>query len=355
MAHEVDTKADGTGAMFSVGETPWHQGETNSLVLAQAPRTAKEALIAGGLDWEVDLRPAHYEVGNGDYMEVAGAKILVRRDRNTALGVVGSIYRPLQNIRALETLQPLVDQGLATWETAGSLQGGRRIWALVKYNIESKKVRTVYGKELVPFGTIFNTHDGRTLVTLAETIIRIVCRNTQLAAEHDVAGRANTQRIRHDGQVESNTARAAELLWADIVQRHEALAAQIALLKRTRLDIESFNRIVLDRAVPTPVPGKDNALAHALMKTRLEKAQAKRETLVKLWTQGEGHEADHSAWHAFNALTQATDHADQGVFTSAGKLGAILPGGGLQTIKLGVWTDLLAFAEERNHVVTLSA
>src|SRR4051812_29316366 len=107
MSHELDRKADGSGAMFSVGETPWHQSDTNSTILTVAPRTAREAAKFAGLDWEVELRPAHVGIGNGDYIEIPGAFGVVRTDREQPLAVVGKIYRPLQNYKMLETLQPL--------------------------------------------------------------------------------------------------------------------------------------------------------------------------------------------------------------------------------------------------------
>jgi hypothetical protein len=58
MPHELDHLADGTGAMFSVGATPWHREGT---VLRDAP-SLEEALRLGGLDFEVELRPLYTRV-----------------------------------------------------------------------------------------------------------------------------------------------------------------------------------------------------------------------------------------------------------------------------------------------------
>jgi hypothetical protein len=46
MAHEI-------GEMFYYGDVPWHGLGRN----VEQPATVDEALIAGGLDWEVDLVP----------------------------------------------------------------------------------------------------------------------------------------------------------------------------------------------------------------------------------------------------------------------------------------------------------
>jgi hypothetical protein len=45
MAHELDRLADGTGAMFSVRDTPWHREGT---LLTEAP-SLERALELGGL------------------------------------------------------------------------------------------------------------------------------------------------------------------------------------------------------------------------------------------------------------------------------------------------------------------
>ena len=53
MAHELDRLSDGTAAVFSVRDTPWHREGT---VLHDAP-SLEQALRLGGLDFEVEGRP----------------------------------------------------------------------------------------------------------------------------------------------------------------------------------------------------------------------------------------------------------------------------------------------------------
>lgn len=353
MSHELDRTADGRGAMFSFGETPWHQNDTNSRVLTVAPRTVVEAADLSGLNWPVALVPTFMKDLDETYLEIDNAFAVVRTDRNAALAVVGSFYRPLQNLDMLATLQPLVDQGLANWETAGSLFGGRKVWAQVRLNLDSKIIRAAYGAnddKIIPFEIIMNSHDGSGKVVLAETRIRVVCRNTEIMAEHDVRARASTQRVTHNQLVEVNVAKAAEALWKDLVNRHEALANQLIQLRRTRLDEKMFRELVLDVAVPLPVQGKDNALAAALMKTRLEKAEEKRKIVRKLWTDGLGQSGEKTAEAALNALTEATDHEDRGVFSAKG-LQSFMPGGSLQTVKAKVYHGLLSYSNKVNAKV----
>jgi phage/plasmid-like protein (TIGR03299 family) len=353
MAHELDTRKDGTvGAMFAVGETPWHGlGQ----VLAQPPKSVDEALAAAGLDWEVDLKPALYEVAPGETVEVEDAHIIVRTDRNRALGVVGSIYKPLQNRSALETMQPLIEQGLASWESAGSLFHGRKVWALIRLNLDSKLIRKVYGpkgENVKTFEILLNRHDGHGKIVLAETDVRVVCNNTCVGAEHEIKGAASTQRVTHDQSVDVNMVKATEELWADLVSRHEALARQVVQLRRTRLDEKLFRSLVLNVALPIPTERKSTDLAKKLLAGRIEKVEAKREILHHLWIHGMGQSGDMSAYEAFNAVTEAADH-DRGVWTQKG-LGQFMPGGSLQTIKADVKATLLAYANDANKGVALT-
>lgn len=344
MAHELDTNtATGKAAMFSVRETPWHgEGE----ILSDAPRSVDEALEKAGLDWEVELRPAHVEVNDGDFVEVPGAKIVTRTDRLAPLGVVGDSYQPLQNRDALRILAPLVDQGVASFETAGSLRGGRDVWALVRFNIDSPVVREVFADEVVPFGLITNNHSGQRKVTLAETPIRVVCANTLGFALRDLKGKGadEVQRIRHSINVEARTIDAARALWGGIIERYEAIATQYRMLKQTYLDEALFRSLVLDVVAPLPTAGNDSDLAQKLLRTRTEKAEARRAKLTNLWTNGTGHSGDGSAWEAYNAVTEATDH-DLGVWEVKGSRVQSLLEGRMGDVKAVALASLVEYAE----------
>lgn len=172
MAHEVES-------MFFTGETPWH-GIGHEF--SKPPATVAEAMCGAGLDWRVNLEPV-YTTWNGASIACEDARATVRATDGAVLGVVGSRFKPLQNIEAFETFQPFLDSKQATFETAGSLQGGRRVWVLAKMNrpdIKITKDDTIRKYILLSHG-----HDGTMSIHYGFTPIRVVCANTLAMARTD--------------------------------------------------------------------------------------------------------------------------------------------------------------------------
>jgi phage/plasmid-like protein (TIGR03299 family) len=307
MAHELDRRADGSAAIFSVRLTPWHREGT---LLSEAPSLA-DALTLGGLDFDVDVRPMYVrspatpELPEVFTYEAAGdAFATVRTDRESVLGVVSRRYQPLQNRDAFGVLEPLLDAGLASLETGGALRGGRDVWMLVRFNIDSPVVREVFADEVIPFGMISNNHAGQRKVVVQETPIRVVCANTLGAALRD---RRRAIGVRHTATVEARTVEAARTLWRGLVERYSRVAQQYRALKQYHLDTSLFRRLVLDVAAPLPA-----ALSQSRLTARQESARLRivnqRSRITALWHEGAGHSGDQSAWEAYNAVAESVDH-----------------------------------------------
>jgi len=311
MAHELDFKANGTAAMFSVKETPWHRlGE----VLAEAP-TFEEAMEKGGLNFEVETTPLRTlvpvnETGDTIEVEVPNHRAVVRMDRKTVLGVVGPSYRVLQNRDAFRVLEPLVDSGLASIETGGTLRKGRDVWMQTIWNISDPFVREILGTEVKPYVLISNNHSGDRQVDLRETPQRVVCANTLGFALGDKMTRAI--KVPHRANVKERVVTAAEELFATVTARYVKIAEQYAALKATVLEEEMYEMLVLDVIAPLPDASKVNErkdnIAKAAFERATARAEAKRKRLTYLWENGDGHTGDHSAWEAYNSATQSLDH-----------------------------------------------
>lgn len=151
-------------SMFYVREKPWHNLGT---MVKEAP-TSSDALRLAGLDWTIDSKPIFDEHGN----EIHGYKANTRSKDNKVLGVVGTKYQIVQNHEAFDFTDSLVGEGI-TYETAGSLRGGKTIWLLGKM-----PERYITGDKVEPYICFTNCHDGTGAVRACMTPIRVVCNNT---------------------------------------------------------------------------------------------------------------------------------------------------------------------------------
>lgn len=152
-------------SMFYTREKPWHGLGTK---VEEAP-TSADALRLAGLDWEVAQEPIFTEAGDA----IAGYKVNVRDSDRKVLGVVSDRYRIVQNREAFSFTDALLGNGVR-YETAGSLQEGKRVWLLARLPREY----IIAGERISPYLVFSNSHDGSGAVRVALTPIRVVCNNT---------------------------------------------------------------------------------------------------------------------------------------------------------------------------------
>ena len=104
---------------------------------------------------------------------IQGYKANVRDSDRKILGVVTDRYKVIQNQEAFAFTDALLGEGVR-YETAGSLQEGRRVWLLARLPREY----IIAGERISPYMVFSNTHDGSGAVKTALTPIRVVCNNT---------------------------------------------------------------------------------------------------------------------------------------------------------------------------------
>lgn len=151
--------------MFYVRETPWHGLGTRVLT---AP-ASKEALEVAGLNWKVVQEPVYTEANE----LIEGYKANVRDSDCKVLGVVTNRYKVIQNEEAFSFTDSLLGEGVR-YETAGSLQGGKKVWLLARMPQDY----IITGERISPYLVFSNTHDGSGAIKVALTPIRVVCNNT---------------------------------------------------------------------------------------------------------------------------------------------------------------------------------
>ena len=134
----------------------------------EAP-TSADALSLAGLDWNVIQKSVVTEDG----IPIPGFKANLRDTDKKVLGIVTDRYKVIQNIDAFSFTDELLGEGV-TYETAGSLQEGRRTWLLAK--LPQRYI--ISGDEITPYLVFMNSHDGTGAIKAAMTPIRVVCQNT---------------------------------------------------------------------------------------------------------------------------------------------------------------------------------
>ena len=158
MAANVET-------MFSVREKPWHG---LGIIVKEAP-TSADAIRLAGLDWSVVQEPIYTNFNR----VVEGYRANVRSSDRKVLGVVSDRYKVVQNVDAFSFTDELLGKGVR-YETAGSLQEGKKVWLLARLPREY----IIAGERISPYLVFSNTHDGSGSVKVAVTPVRVVCNNT---------------------------------------------------------------------------------------------------------------------------------------------------------------------------------
>ena len=158
MAADVET-------MFYTREKPWHG---LGVRVAEA-LSSREALAAAGLDWKVEQKGIRTEDG----LEAPGFWANVRDSDGKVLGIVSDRYKVVQNEEAFAFTDRLLGEGVR-YETAGSLNGGRKVWVLARMPREY----IMLGDRVSPYMVFSNSHDGSGAIKVAMTPVRVVCSNT---------------------------------------------------------------------------------------------------------------------------------------------------------------------------------
>lgn len=296
MAHEIETYGNRAAAIFA-RQDAWHRLGTT--VEGEA-FTAEHAMRLGHLGgWDVRKvgLTAHEVTEHGvTAVEVPDRFATVRTNpfngSPEALGVVGNTYQPIQNEEHCEILNRLVDESGATFDTAGSLRGGRQVFVTMRLP-ESIKVAGV--DELSINLAALNSHDGSQAFRLLITPVRIVCANTQSAAlRHNRASVA----IRHTASATGRVAAARDALGMTWRYVEEFQAEAEAMIQQSTTEAEFV-------ATTRQLFGWDQDATK-----RTATAQRTREdTLMRLWHDaGTQQPIKGTAWAGYQAVAEYVDH-----------------------------------------------
>lgn len=284
MSHNVET-------MFSAGrQKPWHYAETSEVTkLIQEAPTSKDALRYAGLDWEVLQTPVYMENG----IEIPNYKANVRSTDGSCLGIVTNRYQIVQNTEAFEFTDAIVgetENGVVTYETAGSLCGGRKIWLLAKMPVQK-----VLDDDVEPYMFFSNSHDGSGAIKVGMTPIRIVCNNTLNMA---LAGAKRSWSTKHVGDMQSKLEEAKLCLqMADkYMQNLDIEADRLANAKLYKEQIDE----ILDEMFPINDNDTDR---------KKQNVQSVKDNFYVAYFMPDILKFGESAWRAVNAMSDMVTHS----------------------------------------------
>lgn len=231
-------------SMFYTREKPWHG---LGIQIQEAP-TSEKALWLAGLDWKV-LQKDIYTDGR---IQIPGYKANVRDSDGYVLGVVTDRYRVIQNVEAFAFTDALLGKGVR-YETAGSLQKGKKVWMLARL----PKEYIISGERISPYLVFSNTHDGSGAVRVAVTPIRVVCNNTLNLALHTAK---RSWSMIHTGDIREKIQEASDTLF-HAEEYMDKLGKEIDELRNTDLtaqQVKEYIEILLPmEKEPTPAQNRN--------------------------------------------------------------------------------------------------
>jgi len=168
MAHMIDF-SNGRANMAYAGQKPWHNLGEN----IENDASLEVWAAAAGLEWEAKISKL---ISKDGQIEVPGHKLLYRSDTNVPLSIVSERYKPVQPSEVLDFFKNLVEGIDSTYkmETAGSLQGGKKIWGLAKCN----NMLQMDDDRLDHYLLLATSFDRSLPTIVQQTSIRVVCWNT---------------------------------------------------------------------------------------------------------------------------------------------------------------------------------
>tara|TARA_R110000744_G_scaffold97318_3_gene188071 strand:+ start:2496 stop:3518 length:1023 start_codon:yes stop_codon:yes gene_type:complete len=297
MSAEVET-------MMYAGATPWHGlGE----YVGDTAVTAEEAIVAGGLDWEVGCQRlfAEYDRDDGNLIEIPNNFAVIRDTDKAVLGVVGKNYTPIQNSQCFEFMDEITGpERLVAYDTVGSLHGGKKIWLLA--SLTNLTIAPVPGDEVQPYLCLIDSKDGSMSLTAFFTSVRVVCQNTANMAL-GAADKNKMVKIRHTQSAMVKMGEAQRVLGL-AVEKAEQYGEVLNSLARKQVNTAGWNDFLDELIGELIIPDEgDPTRGYTRLLNRREK-------LTELFESGVGTDIPGvrgTAWGAYNAITEFTTHHNQ--------------------------------------------
>jgi len=253
-----------TDQMFSVRKMPWHG---LGVILSDSPtREEAQSLIT---PWEAVESSVYKKVpvitGSGELMEtfeeIEGSKIIERSDNGFTLGVPNETYGIVTNQEFWDVAEAVgLADDQAVLETGGTLDGGKRIWALMRF-AEPLHIKGDPNGATIAHLALQNSHDGSSSFRAQAVNTRIVCANTSAAADAEAQRGGYEFTFRHSKNVSDriDDAKAAVEMWREGVVVWQNAMEHLVTVKVTKeqrdLFVEKFQPLPPSHLITDRVRG----------------------------------------------------------------------------------------------------
>ena len=298
MAHALEMQ-DGQVAFALRGEPAWH-GLANVLFDKEEHINTQTMLDSAKLsNWDIQLEeigyPENYRSDKTNYFVTRTNPFDNGKD---VLAIVGSKYQVVQNEQLFDFGDNLLDGG-ASWESAGSIKGGRVVFGSLVIPKEIVLDAEGANDKTTTYLLVHTSHDGSVSVQASITPVRVVCQNTLNLA---LKGAKQSFKLRHTQSIDGKIAMAREALGMSFAYM-DTFADEAKALFEKEVTEKQFIDIV--KAI-YPKPDKDAT------KAQLTKWDNKMVLLSDLYNNSPTNaNIKGTAWGVFNALTERLDYFKQ--------------------------------------------
>lgn len=279
--------------------TPWDGLGTKF----QTPvKTAREAIIDGGLDWTVEPRSIFVSLPGGDKRQkISGRKAIVRSSDNAVLGLVSDLYQTFQNVEAFEFADSIVDSGEAKYESTFQMRHGKVIGLTMRVPDHIM----VGGEDAHDLYIVLRTsHDGSKAISVYVTPIRVRCMNQMAIATSRAKHRWSMQ---HTTRLQGKLQEARETLKLSF-KYSEEFAKIGEELMGVKVTDDQFHDIIEDLLPDRP---------------RTEEVI---DSIMGLYRESPTNGYTGTAWGGMNAITEYFDHGRK-TRSQEAEFNAIMDGG----------------------------
>lgn len=296
MAHNLETENNEV-AFALRGQPAWH-GLANHIFDEDEIVSTSQMLEAALLSkWDVSLWPISYFTPES-YNFVCDPYIVTRTNPfsggTDVLATVGSRYQVVQNEELFAFGDSILDGG-ASWESAGSIKGGREVFGSLVIPREFTLDPSGAADEVKTYLLVNTSHDGSVAVQASVTPVRVVCQNTLNMALRNVK---QSFKIRHTQAVGGKVALARESL--SLTHKYmDTFELEAKALYEASVSDAKWNEIITNLYPKPETDGKGS----------MSKWENKITLLNDIYYTSPTTETIRgTAWGALNALTERMDY-----------------------------------------------